>query len=86
VSDSLFPVPVREPTRSAGTVLVGCGPRDRRGFERFCGEAIHPAVDRSPRHAVAVGECVVCDAVAVRNRDENPLDRTFVPDLLERVV
>jgi hypothetical protein len=35
---------------------------------------------------VAVGECVVCDAVAVRNRDENPQDRAFVPDLLERVV
>jgi hypothetical protein len=35
---------------------------------------------------VALGECVVCNAVAVRNRDENPLDRAFLPDLLERVV
>jgi hypothetical protein len=77
---------VREPARSAGAVLIGCSPRDRRGFERFCGEAIHPAVDRSPRHAVTVGECLPCHAVFVRNRGENPLNRTFVLDLVERVV
>jgi hypothetical protein len=85
LSLSLVLLPVRESTRSAGTVLVSCR-YDRRGFERFRGGAIHPAVDRSPRRTVAVGESPLCDAEVVRNRGQNPLDRAFVLDLVERVV
>jgi hypothetical protein len=35
---------------------------------------------------VAVGERLLCDAVVGRNRGENPLNRTFVVDVAERVV